>query len=75
MIPQFICKIIGHKWRNKDYTFWIKENGDQYPFKASRKCSCCKEYQYLDKEWKTAIRKSPYDLEKDAHSVKKLVLN
>lgn len=67
-----ICKIVGHKWRYKNYSNWIKENGDNYDFTASRNCARCDQNQYLNSEWKTADRKSPYDLERDVHAVKQL---
>lgn len=67
-----LCKIIGHNWRYKDYSNWIKNCGDVYPFKASRNCSRCHQNQYFYDKWTIENQKSPFDLERDAHAVKHL---
>ncbi len=67
-----LCKMMGHNWRYKDYSNWIKENGDKYDFKASRNCIRCNQNEYLYSEWQTADQKSPHDLERDAYAFKKL---
>ena len=69
-----ICTIIGHQWGYKDYSNWMKENGDKYDFNASRKCSFCNRYEYLypNNNWQTSDRKSLYDIIGDSQLVKKL---
>lgn len=67
-----LCKLIGHNWSYKDYSNWMKSNGDDYPFKASRYCSRCKQNQYLYKAWQAENQKSPHDLERDSQAVKQL---
>ena len=45
-------KLIGQNWRYKDYSNWMNESGNEYPFKASRNCLRCKmvkiQYQELN---------------------------
>lgn len=67
-----LCKLTGHKWMYKDYTNWMKENGDSYDFKASRNCTRCNQYEYLFKEWEIKKEKSHYDMEMDSLSVMQL---
>lgn len=67
-----ICKIVGHSWKYKDYTNWIKENGDCYDFKASRKCTLCEQNEYLFDKWVRHEMKSTYDVIGDTHLLKKL---
>lgn len=35
---KMICSIVGHKWYYKDYSGWMKDNGEKYYFEASRNC-------------------------------------
>ena len=67
-----LCKLIGHNWRYKDYSNWMKENGDKYEFSASRNCIICHQNQYLSTGWIMASQKSPLDVERDSHSLKQL---
>lgn len=67
-----LCRFTGHSWQYKDYSNWMKENGDRYDFKASRKCSRCKQLEYLFENWKIAKQKSPYDIEFDSQSTNRL---
>lgn len=67
-----LCKLVGHNWRYKDYSNWMKENGDSYDFKASRNCIRCSQKEYLYEYWKISNRKSPYDMERDSYSLKQL---
>ena len=46
-----LCKIFGHKWRYKDYTFSLNYNGDHYKFTASRLCLRCDKKEYKFAEW------------------------
>ena len=64
--------MVGHRWRYKDYSKWIKENGENYDFKASRNCTRCNQYEYLFKEWKIKSEKSPHDLESNFYATKQL---
>ena len=66
------CKIVGHSWQYKDYSNWMKENGDHYDFKASRKCSTCDQYEYLSDKWEKQVKRSSYDIIGDTHLLKKL---
>lgn len=67
-----LCKVVGHTWNYKDYSFWMKENGDNYDFKASRNCIICKQNEYLFEDWKSQTEKSPYDVESNIYSTRKL---
>lgn len=67
-----LCKLIGHSWRYKDYSNWMKENGDSYDFKASRNCARCNQHEYLYKDWEIKSKKSPHDSERNSHSTKQL---
>lgn len=67
-----ICGIVGHNWRYKDYTNWMKENGDDYDFKASRKCLMCHQVEYLFEDWKAENVRSHYDVKGDSHALKQL---
>ena len=67
-----LCKLIGHSWRYKDYSNWIKDNGDRYDFKASRKCSRCAQKEYLFQDWEIANQNSPLDVELDSQASKHL---
>lgn len=69
---ELICNVFGHNWHYKDYSNWIKENGDRYEFNASRNCSICDRNEYLYSKWKYEGKKSPYDVESDSRSLRKL---
>ena len=36
-----LCKLIGHRWRFKDYNNAMTQNGGHYDYKRSRKCQRC----------------------------------
>ena len=67
-----VCRFIGHNWRYKDYSNWMKENGEKYDFKASRKCTRCHTHEYLFDDWQVVEKPSSYDVEKDSRSLKSL---
>ncbi len=67
-----LCLLSGHKWLYKDYSNWMKENGDSYDFQASRCCSRCNQVEYYYTEWRIESQKSPYDVEWDSQYVKQL---
>lgn len=71
-IKETVCKITGHRWRYKDYSNWMNENGGSYDFKASRNCTVCNQHEYLYKKWEIKSKKSPYDLERNSFSTKEL---
>jgi hypothetical protein len=71
-IKNALCKITGHRWRYKDYSGWMNQNGDSYDFKASRNCTRCNQHGYLYKEWEIKNEKSPHDLERNSYSTKQL---
>jgi hypothetical protein len=68
----FLCRLIGHSWRYKDYTNWMQVNGDDYPFKASRNCSRCKQNEYYYSDWQSEIQNFTHDVERDSQAVKQL---
>lgn len=68
-----VCKHLGHNWMYKDYTNWIKENGEKYYFKASRNCKRCNQHEYLHATWEPETQKSPHDLENDFYALKQIV--
>jgi hypothetical protein len=67
-----LCRLIGHSWRYKDYSNWMKENGEKYDFKATRKCSRCHLHEYLYEEWQVVEKPSSYDVERDSRALRKL---
>jgi hypothetical protein len=70
-----ICNVIGHNWMYKDYSNWMKDNGETYPFKASRYCTRCNQIGYLYNHWETVAKKSPDDLERDYFACKKISID
>ena len=68
-----LCKLVGHTWRYKDYSNWMKENGDCYDFTAVRKCSLCDQKEYLsDTKWLFQERMAMYDVKSDENLLRKL---
>ena len=67
-----ICKVVGHNWYYKDYSNWMKENGDNYDFKAARKCTICGQHEYLIDGWKNIGNKSRYDILDNSQLQKRL---
>ena len=67
-----VCKLFGHTWLYKDYTNWIKENGDHYDFKAARRCTRCKQNEYLYDTWKADRKNVRYDVQGDSRAVKEI---
>ena len=65
-----LCYVFGHLWRYKDYSDWMKENGDSYDFKASRNCSRCNQQEYLYSDWVTETKNFFYDVRTDSESSK-----
>jgi hypothetical protein len=63
-----ICKHFGHHWLIKDYSNWMKENGDIYDFRAARKCTRCDRHEYLYDTWKPENRNLRYDIQTDSGS-------
>lgn len=58
----YLCDKMGHRWRYKDYSNYIKSDGDKYEFVASRNCTVCDQYAYYNKGWENR-EKSSYDFE------------
>jgi len=73
-IKSWICDIAGHRWRYKDYSNFMKANGDPYDFEASRTCTRCNQYAYFYKSWKNE-EKSVLDCERDFHSSQEISIN
>ena len=67
-----LCRIVGHSWRYKDYSNWMSKNGGRYNFKASRNCTRCNQYEYLDENWESKSEKSVHDVERNCNSTKQL---
>lgn len=67
---KFICKIVGHAWRYKDYSDWIMNNGEQYAFKASRKCIRCGQNEYFNSEWVERPKDHRLDVQPDKEALK-----
>jgi hypothetical protein len=59
-----ICKHFGHRWRYKDFSNYMKSNGDKFDFLASRKCIRCYQHAYYYAEWENEER-SELDVESD----------
>ena len=68
----YVCRVLGHNWRYKDYSNWMKENGERYDFKATRKCNRCLQHEYLYDQWELVEKRSSYDVERDSRSMKRL---
>jgi len=66
--------MVGHRWRYKDYSNYIKANGDQYDFKASRNCTRCSQYAYFHEIW-TNGEKSIHDYKSNFHSSSEISIN
>jgi hypothetical protein len=60
-----LCRYFGHKWLYNDYTNWMKENGDHYDFRASRKCARCHKHEYLYEDWREEVKNIRYDIQSD----------
>ena len=69
---KFICKLVGHNWRYKDYSDWIMNNGEQYAFKAARKCIRCSQNEYFSSEWIESPKDHRLDVQRDNESLKNL---
>ncbi len=48
-----LCRLIGHRWRYKNYHYSIQANGRRYPFIATRVCGRCGMKQIKQKLSKT----------------------
>lgn len=73
----FVCKIIGHSWKYKDYSDWILHNGNPYPFLVARRCSICERHEYYYHQWVPERKNHKLDVQHE-HEEKKeipLVLN
>ena len=46
-----LCRIIGHHWKYKDFSFAIKSDGSKYSFSATRICKRCDKKEYKFSEW------------------------
>ena len=65
-LRSLVCHYTGHRWRYKNYTNWIKEDGSPYDFRASRVCLTCGEHGYYFHGWEHSPYKiSEYDVIED----------
>ncbi len=63
-LSEMVCQVAGHRWKYKDYTNWMKEDGNLYDFNASRYCPTCKKHGYYSQgRWMdTNIKNQKYDI-------------
>ena len=47
----FFCKLLGHRWRYKNYTNAIKMDGKKFLFTSARRCKRCDKYEYKYSSW------------------------
>lgn len=73
-IANKICKTLGHRWRYKDYSNFMKPNGDKYDFTAARNCTRCSQHAYYYNTWKNE-GKSKFDFESDFYASKTININ
>lgn len=67
-----LCVLLGHSWRYKDYSQWMKENGEAYDFKMSRFCNRCNQHEYLYTGWVIENKNTFYDIQGIAESIKEI---
>ena len=67
------CSVIGHSWRYKDYSNFIKPDGSQYDFTMARWCWRCHQRAYYKNNWVYG-EKSKFDFISDAFSVRLIKL-
>ena len=70
-LKQYTCSVIGHQWQYRNYTNYMKPNGEVYDFTASRTCKRCKQNAYYYSEWKNEA-KSNLDFENKFDSYDKI---
>jgi len=73
-IKSRVCTLLGHRWMYKDYSNFMKNNGEEYHFAASRSCTRCKQHAYFVGKWENQ-EKSKYDYESDSHAVPEIVID
>lgn len=66
-LSEMVCQVAGHRWKYKDYTNWMKEDGNPYDFNASRYCPTCKKHgYYINGRWMdTNAKNTKYDVLND----------
>ena len=69
-----LCELSGHQWLYKDYSNYMKANGDKYEFRASRSCKRCGENAYFYSAW-TTEPKSELDYESEYFSLDKIEID
>lgn len=47
----FLCKLLGHRWKYKDYGYTVKSDGTKFKFSASRLCTRCDKKEYKFETW------------------------
>jgi hypothetical protein len=67
------CNVIGHSWRYKDYSNFIKADGSQYDFTMARWCWRCHKRAYYRGNWEYS-EKNKLDFVSDAFSTRMLNL-
>ena len=72
-LSKSVCYVKGHSWMYKDYSNWMKPNGDNYDFKATRTCKGCKRLEYLYDDWQKVEKKqNQFDVLNDSCFTKNL---
>ena len=46
-----MCALLGHKWRYKDYSNILTDEGKKHEFTSVRKCFRCSKRQYFFSDW------------------------
>jgi hypothetical protein len=73
-IKERFCRVFGHTWRYKDYTNFIKSNGDKYDFRASRNWLVCMQHAYFYDGWQNE-GKSRLDYTGDYYLLNEISIN
>lgn len=68
------CRMFGHRWRYKDYSNYMKTDGEMYDFRASKSCKRCSRQAYFYDNWRTET-KSNLDFESDYYERKTININ
>jgi hypothetical protein len=63
------CNLLGHSWRYKDYSNFMKANGEKYDFTIARHCTRCQKRSYFNGKWVDG-NKNKLDFINDALSVR-----
>lgn len=51
MRDTILCKLFGHSWKYRDFSKYIKSNGEKYIYTELRKCKRCNKQEYKYEDW------------------------